>query len=105
MRPRNAEEDDARKEEVRLQRLREMEQNAKSMEQERSSYVRKINTEEAEQERREAELRQKLLDARTKGHGDGKGNFLLDQQRKTFGDSVDLSERMKRDRGRLQRFD
>lgn len=75
------------------------------MEQQRSSYVSKINAEEAEQERREAELRQKLIDARSKGHGDGKGNFIMDQQRKTFHDSVDLAERMRRDRARLQRVD
>ena len=82
-----------------------MEQNAKSMEEQRSSYVSKINAEEAEQDRREAELRQKLIDARAKGHSDGRGDFLLEQQRKTLGDGVDLAERMRRDRGRLQRMD
>jgi len=82
-----------------------MEQNAKSMEEQRSSYVSKINQEEAEQDRKEAELRQKLIDARAKGRGDGKGGFLSDQQSKTFGDSVDLAERIRRDRGRLQRMD
>ncbi|GAC99814.1 hypothetical protein PHSY_007417 [Pseudozyma hubeiensis SY62] len=102
---RDQEQDDKRREEIRRQRLREMEQNAKSMQQERSSYVSKINEEEAQQERREAELRQKLIDARSKGHGDGKGGFLMDQQRKTFDDGVDLAERMRRDRGRLQRMD
>ncbi|CBQ68863.1 related to Cell cycle control protein cwf25 [Sporisorium reilianum SRZ2] len=99
---RNPEQDDKRKEEIRQQRLREMEHNAKSMEEQRTSYVSKINAEEAEQERKEAELRQKLLDARSKGHGDGRGGFIMDQQRKTFGDTVDLAERMRRDRGRLQ---
>ncbi|EST08968.2 CBF1-interacting co-repressor CIR, N-terminal domain protein [Kalmanozyma brasiliensis GHG001] len=72
--------DEQRKEEMRQQKLREMEQNARSMEEQRSSYVSKINAEEAEQEKREAALRQKLLDARSKGHSDGKGVFLADQQ-------------------------
>lgn len=90
---------------MRLQKLREMEQNAKSMEEQRSSFVAKVNAEEAEQDRREAELREKLIKARAKGYSDGKGNFILDQQRKTFDDSVDLAERMHRDRGRLQRID
>lgn len=99
------EEEEKRKEEIRQQKLREMEQNAKSMEEQRSSYVSKINAEEAEQDRREAELRQKLIDAKAKGNSDGKGNFILDQQRKTFEDRVDLAERMRRDRGRLQRMD
>lgn len=102
---RNREEDEERKQQARQLKLQEMEQNARSMEQQRSSYVSKINAEEAEQERREAELRQKLIDARSKGHGDGKGNFIMDQQRKTFDDSVDLAERMRRDRARLQRVD
>uniref|UniRef100_V5EYS4 CBF1-interacting co-repressor CIR N-terminal domain-containing protein n=1 Tax=Kalmanozyma brasiliensis (strain GHG001) TaxID=1365824 RepID=V5EYS4_KALBG len=97
--------DEQRKEEMRQQKLREMEQNARSMEEQRSSYVSKINAEEAEQEKREAALRQKLLDARSKGHSDGKGVFLADQQRKTFGDHVDLAGRLGRDRGRLQRLD
>ncbi|KAJ1020557.1 hypothetical protein NDA13_005872 [Ustilago tritici] len=102
---RSREEEGKRKEEIRQQKLREMEQNAKSMEEQRTSFVSKINAEEAEQDRKEAELRQKLIDAKAKGHSDGKGGFLLDQQRKTFGDSVDLAERMRRDRGRLQRMD
>lgn len=75
------------------------------MKEQRSSYVTKINAEEAEQEEREAALRQKLLDARSKGRSDGKGDFILDQQRKTFGDNIDLADRMRRDRGRLQRLD
>lgn len=102
---RNREEDEKRKEETRKQKLREMEQNAKSMQEQRSSYVNKINADEAEQDRKEAELRQKLLDARAKGHSDGKGAFIVEQQRKTFGDNVDLAERMRRDRGKLQRLD
>lgn len=102
---RDREQDEKHEEEVRLQKLREMEQNAKSMEEQRSSFVAKVNAEEAEQDRREAELREKLIKARAKGYSDGKGNFILDQQRKTFDDSVDLAERMRRDRGRLQRID
>lgn len=102
---RDREEEEKRKEDIRQQRLREMENNAKAMQEQRSSYVNKINEEEAEQQRKEAELRQKLLDARAKGHSDGKGGFLVDQQRKTFGDNVDLAERMRRDRGKLQRLD
>ncbi|SNX86153.1 related to Cell cycle control protein cwf25 [Melanopsichium pennsylvanicum] len=101
----NREEEDKRKEEIRQQKLRDMEENAISLEQQRSAYVSKINAKEAEQERKEAELRRKLLDARARGYGDGKGGFILDQQRKTLGDGVDLAERMRRGRGRLQRMD
>jgi ferritin len=99
------EETQRRREEERQAKLREMAENARALEDERTSYISKVNAEEADQERREAELRQKLIDARERGHADGKGTFLLEQQRKTFSDHLDLAERIKRSRGGYQRFD
>lgn len=96
---RHTADDEQRKREEREAKLREMTQNAASMHEERTSYVSRINSEEAEQERHEAELRQKLIVSRQKGHSDGRGDFILGQQRKAFGDNVDLADRIKRGRG------
>lgn len=79
-------------------RLREMTQNAASLQTERKTFVTRIDTEDAEQEQREAQLRQKLIAARKKGHSDGRGTFLIDQQRQAFGEHVDLADRLKRGR-------
>lgn len=94
-----------KKEAERQARLEAMMADARSLDAQRTEYVARVNAEESAEAKREEELREKLLKAKQKGAGDGKGSFLLDQQRKVFGDDVDLAERMRRGRGGLQKLD
>lgn len=70
---------------------------AAAMSSERQAYVAKVKAEEAEALAREEALRAKAKERR----GEGKGSFLLDQQRKVFGGEMDLGERLRRNRGGL----
>ncbi|PWN54048.1 hypothetical protein IE53DRAFT_49511 [Violaceomyces palustris] len=99
----DAQDDEA--EERRKIQLEEMMSNARDLTSKREELVSRVNALEKVELEREEKLREKLLQRQGKGMSDGKGTFLLDQQRKVFGEGVDLAERIRRGRGGLQRLD
>ncbi|SPO39947.1 uncharacterized protein PSFLO_05429 [Pseudozyma flocculosa] len=87
----------------RQRKLDEMMNNAKTLDEQRNEYLTRVRDEEAAAAAREDELRARLLAAKARGSSDGRGQFLLDEQRRAG--VGDLGERLKRGRGGLQRLD
>jgi hypothetical protein len=96
---------EAEQETERQAKLAAMQQNATQLTSSRSDYLAKIKQEDDENAKREEELRMKLQKSREKGYSDGKGSFLVKQQKDLYGSGMDLNERLKRSREGLQRLD
>lgn len=84
---------DKEEEEERARRIAAMKKNAETLDQEREQRLLALSKKEAEEERQENEKRKA-----NQKWGDNKSSYLREIERQTYGGSIDLSERMRRDR-------
>lgn len=96
---------EAEAEAERRAKIAAMQENATQLTTSRSEYLDKIKQEEELNAKREEELRMQLQRSKAKGFSDGKGSFLVKQQKDLYGHGMDLNERLKRSKEGLQRLD